>query len=406
MNCKENREKIFNLLKNNEIAIFFSSSRVYRNGDMSYFPFRQNSDFYYLTGITTPDNLVILHKNHLGQSKSMLFIYKPSRKEEIYDDSFLSPTEAKKISKVDYVYFLQDIEDDFLNDLLHISNKLYICNRDIPLSPMLKKIKDFFLKKEVFSVQPLIEKARLFKSQKEIQYIKKAIQFTYEALLNSVPLIKEGNSEKEIYGNLMGFYYSKKNLAPSFNPIVASGKNATILHYTALKSKLGKGDLLLIDTGAEYKLYAGDITRVFPVSGRFSKEQIKIYEAVLFVKNELQQIIKPGYTINELNQITTKKILEQLIKLKLIKSNVNENSVKEFFPHGLSHFIGLDVHDCGNKDTVLAPGMIISCEPAIYIKSKGIGIRLEDDLLITKTKNINLSVNIPIDPGNIEKLFN
>ncbi len=408
MYAEHNRKKLFNLLKNNDIALFFSSSKLPRNGDQFYFPFRQNSDFFYLTGLKTPDNLLILYKNSGGEEKSMLFIYKPSIKESIYEDVFLSPSEAKNISGVDYVYFLQEIEKGFYADLLEVSENIYVCDRGIPLSPLLDGIREFLADRKVLPAKPLMNKIRLKKSEEEISYIKKAIDLTYEALLNTLPLIKPGTTEKEIYGNLMGFYYGKENVAPSFEPIVARGENATVLHYTALKSALQTGDLLLIDTGAEYNLYAGDITRVFPVSGRFSKEQIRIYEAVMQVQREMIDIIKPGYTINDLNEITKEKIARQLVNLNLIsaKNIKDEAEINRFYPHGLSHFIGLDVHDCGDKNTVLEPGMVISCEPGIYIKSLKTGIRLEDDLLITENGNINLSANIPIEPGEIEKIMN
>ena len=407
MHPKAHRKHFFKLLKYNEIAIFFSASKQPRNGDQFYFPFRQNSDFFYMTGIPTADNLLILYKNPDGQEKSMLFIYKPSEKEQWYEDGFISASEAKNISGVDYVYYLQDIDSDFYKDLLAISSRIYLCDRQMPLSPLLESVQQIFIREKVHAARPLMEKLRLKKSAEELQQIKRAISLTYEALIEVLPLIKPGTTEREIYGRLMGFYYGKHNCAPSFEPIVATGANAVVLHYTALKSELREGDTLLMDTGAEYNLYAGDITRVFPVSGKFSGQQLMVYEAVLSVQRAMIEIIKPGFTINELNEIAKDKIASQLVNLGILsaKEAHDGEAIKKFFPHGLSHFIGLDVHDCGGKDVVLEPGMVISCEPGIYIKDWGIGIRLEDDLLITTDGNINLSAFIPIDPGEIEKLM-
>jgi Xaa-Pro aminopeptidase len=203
-------------------------------------------------------------------------------------------------------------------------------------------------------------------------------------------------------------YIKRDKTFASFEPIVASGINAIVLHYTSLKSVLKEDELLLIDTGAEYELYAGDITRVFPVNGKFAETQLLLYNSVLKVQREMLEFFKPGITINELNTITNDKIARELVELKLITvaEAKNEKNVKKYFPHGLAHFLGLDVHDVGGKDVSLEAGMVLTCEPGIYVPEWKMGIRLEDDILITETGNVNLSKHIPILPEEVEKMMN
>jgi Xaa-Pro aminopeptidase len=408
MLAKDNRYKLYNLLPNNCIAIIPSSSKALRNGDQFYFPFRQNSDFYYLTEITQPDNLLIIHKNNNGDAKSLLFIYTPSEKEKIYDGNFLTPQEALNISGVDYVYELSELKKGFLNDLIEISNEIFLCDNGAIISGELKNIVENIKQNEFTPLKPLLSKIRLLKSKEEIQRIKKAINITYEALDSVLTLIKNKSSEREIYAYLTAYYLSKEKSGISFDPIVASGKNAITLHYNKLISQLQDNELLLIDTGAEYEMYAGDITRVFPINGKFSKKQKQVYEEVLQVQRAMINEIKPGTTINELNEKANHLIGESLIRLGLVKKDEPEieKIIKKYYPHGLSHFMGLDVHDVGTKDSILKPGMVLTCEPGLYIPEWEIGIRLEDDILVTENGNENLSANIPIYPEDIEKWMN
>ncbi len=408
MFAKFNRDRLYRLLNNNSLAIIPASSKALRNGDQFYFPFRQNSDFYYLTGIKEPDNLLVIYKNNSGDTKSLLFLYEPSEKEKIYDGHFLSPHDALNISGVDYVYKLTDFKKEFFEDFFEISNKIFFCNNGSFATGELKSITDTIKEKDFTPLKDLMAKIRLIKSEEEIKRIKKAIDITYEALDLAVSLIKKKATEREIYAQLTAFYLSKENGGVAFDPIVAAGKNAIILHYTRLGSTPRENDLVLIDTGAEYKMYAGDITRVFPVNGKFSKKQKLVYEEVLHIQRTMIKEIKTGTSIKELNKKTLQLTGEALVKLGLLKKEEisDETAIKKYYPHGLSHFMGLDVHDIGGKEIVLQPGMVLTCEPGLYIPEWETGIRLEDDILVTENGNENLSVHIPIFPEDVERWIN
>ncbi len=408
MFAKNNRDKLYNLLPNSSIAIIPASSKALRNGDQYYFPFRQNSDFYYFTCIKEPDNLIVIYKNNNGDTKSLLFLYEPSEKEKIYDGYFLSPQEALNISGVDYVYKLTDFKKGFLEDLFEVSNEIFFCDNGAIVTGELKIITDTIKEKDFTPLKDLMTKIRLIKSDEEIKRIKKAIDITYEAFDLAISLIKNKAGEREIYAQLTAFYLSKEKSGIAFDPIVAAGKNAIILHYTKLLSTPRDNDMVLIDTGAEYDMYAGDITRVFPVSGKFSDKQRLVYEEVLQIQRTLIQEIKPGTSIKELNEKTLQLTGEALVKLGLLKKEevTNETAIKKYYPHGLSHFMGLDVHDVGSKETILQPGMVLTCEPGLYIPEWEIGIRLEDDILVTSNGNENLSAHIPIYPEEVEKWMN
>ena len=408
MFAKNNRDKLYNLLPNSSIAIIPASSKALRNGDQFYFPFRQNSDFYYLTGIKEPDNLLVIYKNNNGDTKSLLFLYEASEKEKIYDGYFLSPQEALNISGVDYVYKLTDFKKEFLEDLFEVSNEIFFCDNGAIVTGELKSITDTIKEKDFTPLKDLMTKIRLIKSDEEIKRIKKAIDITYEAFDLAISLIKNKAGEREIYAQLTAFYLSKEKSGIAFDPIVAAGKNAIILHYTKLLSTPSDNDMVLIDTGAEYDMYAGDITRVFPVSGKFSDKQRLVYEEVLQIQRTLIQEIKPGTSIKELNEKTLQLTGEALVRIGLLKKEeaTNETAIKKYYPHGLSHFMGLDVHDVGSKETILQPGMVLTCEPGLYIPEWETGIRLEDDILVTSTGNENLSAHIPIYPEEVEKWMN
>ena len=404
-NASNNREKLFNKLNTNEIAIIPASTKALRNGDQFYFPFRQNSDFYYLTGINTANHLLILYKNNTGNKKSLLFLYTPSEKEKIYDGDFLTPTEALNISGVDYVYSLDELKKGFLDDLFEVSVQVYLCERNTILDEKFLEILNTIKQHSYLPLRNIIDELRLIKTDEEIRNIKTAIQITHEALNYAVEQLKYAKTEREIYASLIAYYLSHENTGVAFEPIVAFDKNAVTLHYTKLTSAIKSGGLILIDTGAEYNLYAGDITRVFPVNGKFNDKQKAVYNEVLGVKNNITELIKPGTTINRLNEKADKLIAKSLVKLGLLTENEasKKENVKKYFPHGLSHFVGLDVHDSGSKKTILQPNMVLTCEPGIYIPEWHIGIRLEDDLLITENGNINLSEDIPIKADEIEK---
>ncbi|HOZ29968.1 MAG TPA: M24 family metallopeptidase, partial [Bacteroidales bacterium] len=258
-----------------------------------------------------------------------------------------------------------------------------------------------------FDLDPLSMKLRLQKSHEEINTIKNAIEITGEAFNNILKFIKLGLYEYEIEAELTRQFLSLGANDHAYLPIVASGINNCILHYNTNRNQCNDGDLLLLDFGAEVDYYAADLSRTIPVSGKFTTRQKDVYNSVLSVMKLMKSKMIPGTTIRKLNEECEALIQDELIKLKLLtKTDIESQdperpALKKYFMHGLSHFIGLDVHDVGTKDIILLPGMILSCEPAIYISEEGFGIRLENDILVADTP-VDLCENIPIEVADVE----
>ncbi len=403
-------KKTLNSLQNNSIAIIFGSCKKKRNGDNFYYPFRQSSGFYYLTGIYYPDSLLVLEKDSSGKSNILLLIYEPSAREKIYAGYFPSPNDIKSKTKLfDEVEYLNNKTHHIILEKIKFYKHKYVYNEDDYYENMFfNDLRNYILKYNPFDLSDWLTKMRLIKTDDELDLIRKAIDITLDTLKNVAKNIQEGETERDLYALLHYNYLKEPDTFTSFEPIVATGKNAITLHYQQHNGKLKNGELLLIDTGAEYKGYAADITRVFPVNGHFSAQQLKVYNAVLEVQIEMIKKYKHGTTINELNIEADKLMCEQLVKLGLLNKKdclLNENKIKYYYPHGLTHFLGLDVHDVGDKNTILKPGMILTCEPGLYIPEWEMGIRIEDDILITENEPVNLSEKIPKYYEDIEKLM-
>jgi Xaa-Pro aminopeptidase len=302
------------------------------------------------------------------------------------------------IPKFDYLYINLEEEGIFLK---HSGKNVVFAN----------KLKERYPAIQVKSITPLIHKLRLVKHTEEIDLIQKACSITKTAFEEVLKTIKPGQFEYEIEATLISNFIKKGANGYAYEPIVASGKNACTLHYVYNDKKTEKNDLVLMDFGAEYGNYAADCSRTIPASGKFTKRQKEVYESVLKVFKEVKKLFIPGNTINDINTKTNKLIEKELIKLKLISKEDIKNQTKEnpafkrYFMHGTSHFMGLDVHDVGTKDIKLEKGMVLTCEPGIYIEEESIGIRLENDILVDD-KPIDLMEDIPIEADEIEELMN
>ena len=268
----------------------------------------------------------------------------------------------------------------------------------------------------------LIGNIRLIKDDHEIDLIRKACDISAEAHIAAMKAVKEGDSEQNIEGLYIHEFSKRGARYPAYNPIVAGGENACVLHYVENNQMLNDSDLLLVDAGCEYEMYAADITRTFPVSGKFSEEQLKVYEIVLEAMNAAIDCVKEGNSVMKPQEISEKVITEGLVKIGLLEGDPEElhksGAYKDFYMHKIGHWLGLDVHDAGDymegSDFMkFKPGMITTIEPGIYISSsmdvddkwKGIGVRIEDDILVTKDGNENLTKKVPSDPHEIESLM-
>ena len=274
----------------------------------------------------------------------------------------------------------------------------------------------------IMDASSLIGNIRLIKDDHEIDLIRKACDISSEAHIAAMKAVKEGDSEQNIEGLYIHEFSKRGARYPAYNPIVAGGENACVLHYVENNQMLNDSDLLLVDAGCEYEMYAADITRTFPVSGKFSEEQLKVYEIVLEAMNAAIDCVKEGNSVMKPQEISEKVITEGLVKIGLLEGDPEElhksGAYKDFYMHKIGHWLGLDVHDAGDymegSDFMkFKPGMITTIEPGIYISSsmdvddkwKGIGVRIEDDILVTKDGNENLTKKVPSDPHEIESLM-
>lgn len=424
---KNRRENLLELLPENSVLLIPGAETQYRNSDSS-FPFRQESNFYYLSGFCEPASLIAITKKD-NQITSLMFVPPKDKLKEIWDGYRAGPIGAVKDFLFDKAYDNTQI-DEMLPDILFGS--------DIVLYPIGKKNgfdqkvinwtseaskKDRHSKSlNISDASSIIGNARLIKDDHEISLIKKACSISADAHIEAMKSVKVGDSEQFIESMYIHEFSKRGARHPAYNPIVAGGENACVLHYVENNQQLNNDDLLLVDAGCEYEMYAADITRTFPVSGKFSDEQLAIYKVVLDAMNAAIDMVKPGNHIMQPQEISEKVITEGLVKLGLLDGDPEElhksGAYKEFYMHKIGHWLGLDVHDAGDyvegeEYMKFKPGMITTIEPGIYISSsmdvddkwKGIGIRIEDDILVTKDGNENLTKKVPSDPEEIESLM-
>ena len=395
----KNRQKLLNKIENNSIAIFFSETPKFRNGGHEY-PFRQNSNLIYLTGILEPIHSLWLFKDSEGNSDVFILLPEYDEKTKIYQGSGISPKEIESISGIQQIFTFKEI---FYEKLKHC--KTIYCEKN-----KLSFLSNIINTEKIQDINPIIDELRLIKEPEEIKFIQKAINITGAAFHELLKNFKTFKRESDIEAFITAFFIKKGNLPHAYLPIIANGSNALTLHYIKNNQKLQKKSLTLLDFGCEFKGYASDLSRTIPNNGVFNKRTSRIYNKVLSILNDVTRQMVVGTTIKELNNIANKLMEKALIELNLLKPSDFKGSptispCKKYFPHGISHFIGLDVHDCGNVDTVLKPNMILSCEPGIYIPEENIGIRIENDILIS-SKPINLMKNIPQKIDEIESIMN
>jgi len=413
----KNRTKLLAKISKKGIAIVNSNDQMPKNGDQTY-KYRQNSDFFYLTGIEQEKSILILNPKSTKENE-ILFIIKANKDLEIWEGHKLTKKEASEISGIKKIKFIEEF-DNYLKDLLIETDNIYLNNNefskldtDVPYKDIrfINEIKQKYPLHNVQRLAPILTELRLQKEPEEIELMKKACEITTQAFLKVLKMMKPGIKEYEIEAEITGEFLRNGANGHAYEPIVASGKNNCVLHYVSNDQICKSGDLLLMDFGAEYANYSADTTRTIPVNGKFSERQKEVYNAVLRVMKKATSIMKVGMTINKINKQVNTLIEGELVNLGLartedIKSKNKKDIVRmKYFMHGNSHFMGLDVHDVGTKDTSFKAGMVLSCEPGIYIKEEGFGIRLENDILITDNGPFDLLKDEPIEVDDIEKLM-
>lgn len=407
-----NREKLSKALHPGQLVILFSSDEMHRNGDQ-FFSYRANSDVFYLTGISQPETTLEIQCIAPGMVREVLYIKRNDLKTELWLGKRLNQQEAQNISGITEIRYTDELRSYLQQSIGEcqqiITNAIPANISFASLQRSATLLNELEVKIPFYDIGSIMGELRVIKHSLEIDAVKKAIDITDEAFSRLLVEVRPGMMEYEIEALVSYSFLRQGADGGSFQTIVASGANACVLHYVQNDHQIQDGDLVLIDFGAEYANYAADCTRTLPANGVFTSRQRQLYLACLRVMNRTRRCIRPGATINELNQICATFWEQEHVELglysmnDLLRQSSDQPLVKQYFPHGVSHFLGLDAHDPGSRDRKLEPGMLLTCEPGIYIREEQIGIRLENDILVTNEGNIDLMNHIPIDPDEIEE---
>lgn len=409
----QNRDMFIADMPDNSIAVFAANSPMPRNGDQFY-PYRQQSDFFYLTGIDVENAYLIISKNNTADVK--LYIEPYDEHKAIWMGEMLDDNGARATSGILEVrpstQFWSDMAIEAAKCDTIMLNRYeypgYECAITTPQEMFINEVKSRFPLHQYQRIAPILNRLRMIKKDEEIEVTRHACNITAEAFRRCLKTVEPDRYEYQIQAEIEYVFKTNNATGHAYAPIVAGGKNACCLHYSKNQSKLNDGDLLLFDIGCEYENYSSDLSRTIPVNGRFTPRQKDCYEAVLRVMKEITKLYRPGGTIQEVNDTTYRLMEEEMIKLGLFTAadvkcqDPQKPLYRRYLMHGMSHHIGLDVHDSVDKFVPFKPGMILTCEPGLYIREEGIGIRIENDLLITENEPINLFEGLPIEVGEIE----
>ena len=412
----ENRKKFSSKIKKNALAIFNSNDIMPTNADGTM-PFKQNNDLFWLTGVDQEESVLIIFPDN--NEKEILFLKETNEHIENWEGEKLTKKQAFKNSGIICIYWLSEMEEK-LEEIINKSSGIYL-NQNIHsrADSKVETRDDRFRKKilgkynkEILEIAPIMHELRSIKSNTEISLMQNACNITEKGVRRILPLIQPGIMEYEIEAELMHEFLINRSSGFAYQPIIGSGRNSCVLHYIENNKKCKDGEILLMDFGAEYANYASDLTRTVPVSGRFSDRQKSVYNSVLHVMKEATKMLTPGTFFSDYNKEIGRIMESELIKLNLLdrhdvlKQDKKNPLFKRYFMHGTSHYLGLDVHDVGNFDWPMKEGMVFTCEPGIYILEEELGIRLENDILITSKGPDDLMKNIPIEIEEIENLMN
>ncbi|MFN2453236.1 MAG: Xaa-Pro aminopeptidase [Pyrinomonadaceae bacterium] len=414
----------------NSVAIIPGAREVTRSNDTSY-RYRQNSDFYYLTGFNEPEAIAVIAP--AKEEKYTLFVRPRDPEKEIWDGYRAGVEGARTSYGADAAYPIEEFQTK-LGDLLSGAKTIYYrlgagnTELDARVINEIARLRTLGRKgvsapHSIVDAGVLLHEMRLIKTDVEIEIMQRAADIAVEAHIEAMKNTRPGMNEYEIEALVEYVFRKNGALAPAYTTIVGGGANATILHYVNNDAPLHDGDLLLLDAGAEYKGYASDITRTFPVDGRFTEAQRDIYDLVLETEIACVKRARAGISLEELKTYSIELLTEGMVRLGLLQGDVKklieEEKYKQFYMHGLGHYLGMDVHDVGlyrmdDEPRKLEPGMIITVEPGLYVsphaenvpeKYLGIGVRIEDNILITEDGNRNLTIKVPKQAEEIEELM-
>lgn len=416
---KENRKRFVKRMKPGGIAIFNSNDELPMNGDALY-PFRQNSDLYWLTGIIQEDTMLVLFPDNPDPAyREVLVLVRPNELKEKWDGHRLRREEATALSGIGTIVWLDSL-DGLLQPWIHLADIIYLNTNENDRKANLVPVRDYRFAEEMRSRYPLhqyersariLRDLRAVKSRQEVEVMQRAIDITEKAFRRLLGFIRPGVWENEIEAEIYHEFLRNRSGGPAYGSIIASGDSARILHYVDNNRECRDGDLVLMDFGAAYGGYAADLTRTVPVNGRFTKRQKEVYNACLDLHNHCKTLLKPGIRIVDYHEKVGDHATKLFLKIGLIsKADVkNEDpanrAYRRYLYHGISHHLGIDVHDLGTRTRPIEPGMVLTVEPGIYIEEERMGIRIENNVWITRNGNTDLMKNIPIEADDIERLM-
>ena len=416
-----NRESFVKQMLEGALAVF-NSNDIFPISADSTMPFQQHRDIFHLSGVDQEESILVLFPSASNPAhREILFLKETSELIAIWEGEKLTKSTAFEASGIKTVYWLQQFPVIFKQVMAECSAIYVNTNEHLRASTIVETREDRFIKTvkndypahHILKSAPIMHRIRSIKHPIEIELMQTACNITEAGFRRLLGFVKPGVWEYEIEAELSHEFLRNRSKGFAYTPIIASGKNACVLHYIENNQQCKDGDVILLDVAAEYANYSSDLTRCVPVNGRFTRRQKDVYNAVLHVKKEAEKLLLPGVFMADYHKTVGLLMEEQLVKLQLISLDDIKNqkadwpAYKKYFMHGTSHFIGLDTHDVGLWHEPIKAGMVFTCEPGIYIPEEGLGIRLEDDLLVQKTgAPFNLMGNIPLEAEAIEDLMN
>lgn len=400
----------------NSIALFVSNDEWPSNGDALH-PFRQNSDLYWLSGILQEDTMLLLFPDHPEpRYREVLVLTRPEETKEKWDGKRLRASEARNISGIQTILWT-DTLDPFLQAWIHLADRIYLDSNENDRKNSLVRSREYRFIDEIKSRFPLhhYERAakilahlRSIKTPEEINWIQQAIDITENAFRSLLEKVRPGIYENEIEAQIWYSFLSQGSTGPAYGSIIASGDRARTLHYVDNNRECKDGELILLDFGAEYAGYCADLTRTIPVNGKFTRRQKTVYNACLNLHNYAKSLLRPGISILDYTEKVGEEATRQFLKIGLLRKSDVKNeqpdnrAYRKYLYHGISHHLGIDVHDLGTRTGPIQPGMVFTVEPGIYIEEEQMGIRIENNVVITRNGNKDLMKNIPITAEDIE----
>ena len=415
-----NRTNYAKQLKNNSLAVFNAADEFPRSGDQNFI-FKQNPDLFYLSGIDQEQTILLLYPDCPNPLyREVLFLRQTNDYIKVWEGYKYTKEQARAASGIENIYWLEDF-DNILHSIVHYADNIYLNTNEndryahsVPYRDVrfIEQMRSKYPLHHYERSAPIMRGLRAVKSELEIELTKKACAITRDAFVRVLKFTKPGVKEYEIEAEIIHEFIKQGGTGHAYTPIIASGHNANILHYNDNNQECKDGDVILFDFGAEYANYNADMSRSIPVNGKFSPRQKEVYNAVLHVMKEATKLLVDNTVWNTYHEQVGELMSEQLVNLGLISTtdvknqNPNYPAYKKYFMHGTSHHLGIDVHDFAGRYTPFAVGNILTVEPGIYIPEEGLGIRLENNILITANGNIDLMADIPVEADEIESIMN